>query len=592
MAQTNGAVLKWIVSPVSKHGDHDQSSHGSWSTGAELSDWNPTGSVPESPRNAGGMTPKAWEAWEHGPDGQNFIALFRKYACQELGLEVPETPFDQGGYLNYMMDRGWGKPSRDEAKGMLKAIANGRPQPALYRGMTDSSEPQDQASLDALLSTKPGDTFDMPLVSTSRSLGVATWYAADTAGTGKNSVVMKIQEGAKGVALKKENSTYPQDHEVITSGKFEVVAINKVSTPYWSRSIFEPRFTPGNAEYPDTYQIATYDKTRFTPEQAKTAWEAVSRGDYKSLETPTFKLTQDRSGGGLSSWTKQEGKEFTVIEVKMVEPHTVQKAKNYGNDFFNLFNNMPFIHDEAKDVAKHGDHDQSSHGSWATGGASGVSDSELERAHEGFEFSEESSLSALYSYTHNGYKLINEYQRSGDTYELIMSEKDEFLDKIPGVLIDAAEIDTDDARGDDADLAVKTVEKLIERTTEALDLAIDEAPQVLKDKLVFRVVSVDALRNLKEGDVFSEKGFVSTTQSDLRTDSKLRENLGNIDKTTDDAVAIIYNGNFGKGLAVNYNQEAAANKNAFEREIILPRNTEFKFIGKDKDGNYLLERQN
>ena len=245
----------------------------------------------------------------------------------------------------------------------------------------------------------------------------------------------------------------------------------------------------------------------------------------------------------------------------------------------------------AKDLEKHGEHDQSSHGSWATGGASGVSDSELERAHEGFTFSEESYQSALYLYTHNGYKLINEYQRSGDTYELIMSEKDEFLDKIPSLLIDAAEIDSEDARGSE-DSAVKTMEKLIEKTTEALDLAIDEAPQVLKDKLVFRVMSVDALRNLKEGDSFSEKGFVSTTSVDLRTDAKLRENLGSIDKKTDDVVAIIYNGGFGKGLAVNYNQEAAANKNAFENEIILPRNTEFKFVGKDKDGNYLLERKN
>jgi len=352
------------LKPVLKHldGQHDQSTHGNWATGAELDTWNPLDPIPDSPKNAGGMTAKAWEAWEHGPDGQNFIALFRKYACQELGLEVPKTPFDQGGYLNYMMDRGWGKPSRDEAKGMLNAIANGRPQPALYRGMTDSSEPQDQASLDALFSTKPGDTFDMPLVSATRSLGVATWYAADTAGTGKNSVVMKIQEGAKGVALKKENSTYPQDYEVITSGKFEVVSINKVSTPYWSRSIFEPRFTAGEAQYPDHYEVATYDKTRFTPEQAKTAWEAVSSGNYKSLETPTFKLTPDRSGGGLSSWTKQEGKEFTVIEVKMVEPHTVQKSQDFGNQFFFLFNNMPFIHDEPQDVLKHGEHDQKTHG--------------------------------------------------------------------------------------------------------------------------------------------------------------------------------------------------------------------------------------
>jgi hypothetical protein len=38
MAQTNGAVLKWIVNPVVKHGTHDQKTHGnwasSWATGA------------------------------------------------------------------------------------------------------------------------------------------------------------------------------------------------------------------------------------------------------------------------------------------------------------------------------------------------------------------------------------------------------------------------------------------------------------------------------------------------------------------------------------------------------------------------------
>lgn len=41
MAQTNGAVLKWIVNPVAKHGTHDQKTHGSWATGnyENLADW-------------------------------------------------------------------------------------------------------------------------------------------------------------------------------------------------------------------------------------------------------------------------------------------------------------------------------------------------------------------------------------------------------------------------------------------------------------------------------------------------------------------------------------------------------------------------
>jgi hypothetical protein len=33
MAQTNGAVLKWIVNPVLKHQEHDQKTHGAWATG-------------------------------------------------------------------------------------------------------------------------------------------------------------------------------------------------------------------------------------------------------------------------------------------------------------------------------------------------------------------------------------------------------------------------------------------------------------------------------------------------------------------------------------------------------------------------------
>lgn len=237
-------------------------------------------------------------------------------------------------------------------------------------------------------------------------------------------------------------------------------------------------------------------------------------------------------------------------------------------------------------------HDQKSHGNWATGGASGISNSELERAYQDFQgFSEETSYSALYLYTHNGYKILNGYQRGGDQYALVMDEKDEFMDKIPSLLIESSGIDSDIARGD-GDEAYKEMEKLIETTTVALDTAIDESPQVLEGKISYRVASVDALRGLKEGDIFTEKGYVSTTSVDITKDSKLRENLGQIDKTTDDVVVKIYNGTHGKGLSVNNIQEAAANKNAFENEIILPRGRDFKFIGKDKDGNYLLERQN
>ena len=38
MAQTNGAVLNWIVNPVAKHGEGDQKPHGNWAREAITSD--------------------------------------------------------------------------------------------------------------------------------------------------------------------------------------------------------------------------------------------------------------------------------------------------------------------------------------------------------------------------------------------------------------------------------------------------------------------------------------------------------------------------------------------------------------------------
>jgi hypothetical protein len=128
-------------SSVVKHGDHDQSSHGNWATGitAELSEWSPKEKVPDSPRNATGTTQKFWDNWEHGVDGDQFVDLYRQYAGEMLGLPVPKSDKDVGGAENYLTQRGFGASSTDavgnQTEAVLNAIANGRPQPALYRGM-------------------------------------------------------------------------------------------------------------------------------------------------------------------------------------------------------------------------------------------------------------------------------------------------------------------------------------------------------------------------------------------------------------------------------------------------------------------------
>ena len=530
--------------PILKHGTHDQKDHGNWAHGfaEEISNWNPHESIPDSPRNAGGMTRKMWDAWEHGPDGQPFVELFRKYACEELGLAVPKTPYDRGGYSAFMLNRGWGAPNRNEAKAMLNAIANGSDQPTLYRGLAKPTFTDDSSSdvelFNKFVTMKAGDRFDMPLASTTRSLGVATWYAADRVENSAQNVIIKIQSGAKGVSLKKEGSYYPQDYEVITSGKFEVVNISKVSAPYWSRGVFEPRkrvYTDGT----EHYEVATYSNKRYSIEESKKIYESVKSGKTKSLETKDFKLTNDRGGDGmtLSSWTRQPAKEFTIVEVKMVEPHTVQKSQDFGNDFFSLFNTIPFIRDE--EVSKHGTHDQSSHGNWST---RMMSESDLMASYDGVELTKEQD-DAVGRYLATGHR-VNELVRKGQL-EHYLTDETKVSDVVKG-----------------------------------LDSAIETSPALPKGDL-FRVVSADALLRLKKNDVINDKGFMSTTAANLfePDNGALLLHLATVSSGRK-SIMVITNNAGKKGMfmpAVKAGQPIAEH----EREVVLPRNTKLKYKGEE-----------
>lgn len=466
-----------IGTAVQKHQEHDQSSHGNWASGGELTNWSPSDPIPSSPRNAGGMTPSIWENWEHGPDGNVYVELYRQYAGEALGIAVPKSPMDVGGSENYLTERGFGGSStataRKQSEAILKAIANGKPeQPALYRGMT-ATDADGRALLDSITKLKAGDTLDMPLVSTTRSLGVATWYAADRSPSGTGNVVMKIQPGAKGVSLSKETSYYPQDHEVITSGKFEVVSVNTVQSPYWKRETLQPRKTNYTDGTPDDYEVVGTKQNLGDP---KKVYETVTSGNWKSLETPTFKLTDDRPNKRpespvLSAWAKQPPREFTVVEVKFIEPHVVKKANDYGLTFDALFNNIPFFREE--DVMKHGTHDQKTHGSWATG--IGYKDSDKHP-----EYSSNEDGTNVEYYTSVGSWEMNGLLRTGKVPEDATFSKEEIRDMI------------------------KSIDTEIGKTS---------AP---RDMVLFRGTSgkgTGVFEKLKEGDIYTDKGFISTTSN-------------------------------------------------------------------------------
>lgn len=578
--------------PVIKHGDHDQSSHGSWATGitTELSEWSPKEKVPDSPRNATGTTQKFWDNWEHGVDGDQFVDLYRQYAGEMLGLPVPKSDKDVGGTENYLTQRGFGASStdavRNQTEAVLNAIANGRPQPALYRGMAGGSE-ESKALLEQFTQLKEGDTIDMPLVSTTRSLGVAQWYAVDRSRTPNDSrVILKIQEGAKGVSVNPEKSYYPSDFETITSGKFEVVGKSEVTVPYWDRRATSARtFTLRGDDGQDGktgYRIddpndLSWGSVDSLDPKAKDRYDTIvngaKTGDFSKIETPTIKYTNDRQPSGVkegrdvtvNSWKRQEPKTFTIIEVKMVEPHVVKKGADLGMTFHNLFNDIPFIRDE-EDVKKHGEHDQSSHGSWASGNFDEETQGETAQntyfdtygiktdgSNEPVGISR-NQINSLNDYTGEGYTKINAFLRG---------------------------------RGDTGSGSLTAIEGKIPD----IDKLIEEAPDLFGDKNLYRVFDKNLVDTLKEGDVLTDKGFMSTTRVDItsKEGSEVLQNLQIIRLTEDRASVILPSeSKTGKGLAVDYLKNsvsdlftnvATANN---EKEVLLPRNTSLKFQGYKK----------
>jgi len=221
-----------------------------------------------------------------------------------------------------------------------------------------------------------------------------------------------------------------------------------------------------------------------------------------------------------------------------------------------------------KPVLKHGDHDQSTHGSWATGNfdedtdGADAQDSYFSRYGIKTDGTKElvgvsrDEVSAIDFYTGDGFTNINSFLRS---------------------------------KGDTGSRSFTEIEDLVSN----LDKVIDEAPEIFADKNLFRVYSQNVMDGIKEGDVVVDKGYLSTTRIDITNPSN-RDDLENLQliQESKDVPAIILPSpsGKGKGLAVDYLKNsvqdsprvtnvATANR---EKEILLPRRTPLKFMGYKK----------
>ena len=209
----------------------------------------------------------------------------------------------------------------------------------------------------------------------------------------------------------------------------------------------------------------------------------------------------------------------------------------------------------AKDVKKHGEHDQSEHGNWSTGSSElpkgiGYEDSDV-TFHSYYDTSQEQGT-YLEDYTMNAYGPINQYLRTGKWQE----DNDSYLDKSD-----------------------------FEEYRSALDYVIDRT-ETPRDMLLYRGVSgVDKFDTLKEGDTFKDKGYASTTTEPEQLWSFMSTALGGrYDSRTPQTGAVLQISvpkgskvlsvnRYFKGVGGAYGPSESIRE---ENEHIFPRNTKFR----------------
>jgi hypothetical protein len=287
-----------------------------------------------------------------------------------------------------------------------------------------------------------------------------------------------------------------------------------------------------------------------------------------------------------------------------------------------------FQYDSSKGLTlvmeKHGTHDQKTHGSWADGNFD--EETQYESAYS--EYSELFGVdaqgnyvgttgyeaNAVLSYTGNGYMNINYYARglneTEDEISLALSMQvvlhnpelfDEAIENYSESDSDSGElsgveeqeaiyryIDANKGKVMDAFRAGKSEEaETSKRSIERLDSVIAKSPATFGATNLYRVFADDVLANLEEGDVYIDKGFMSTSRIDLTSSDSTRTHLGRIDDTPDTVAIILPNASkSGKGLAVDIYKELLGEpmgESSREKEVLLPRGTPLRFLGYKTD---------
>jgi hypothetical protein len=222
---------------------------------------------------------------------------------------------------------------------------------------------------------------------------------------------------------------------------------------------------------------------------------------------------------------------------------------------------------EDKVITKHQDHDQQSHGNWATG-----------------NFNEETDYeNALMAYSERyGYTLADKTftGTNKDEVDDVLSYSDFGYTTINGFLRGTRETEIS---------LMPELKKVLEGKIKNLDKLIEESPSQFGDRTLYRVFSDNVMNRLQPGDILTDKAFLSTTRLDVtqRENSEARKWLSDLSYTQDTVGIILPNKRKnGKGFAIDMFRtvvDQTSSNSDREKEVLLPRNTPLKFVGYQTD---------
>jgi ribosomal protein S18 acetylase RimI-like enzyme len=254
-------------------------------------------------------------------------------------------------------------------------------------------------------------------------------------------------------------------------------------------------------------------------------YQSSGRGDDKRVQIAMVETTSNYRGQGVAtSLLARLVAEFP--EVKIEPGSTTEDGGRWWESV------KPLLPSSSKSL-KHGDHDQSDHGSWATG--SSADKEEEERARNdpwtGSAISRSDAFATVNWYTGRGSTNINRFLRGTDK------------------------------GANDAD---------IQDRVDQMDAAFFRAPAFREEQTLFRGLSARIGEELVVGETFADKGFTSTTREVGVTKNFTGYGGGQ---------------SYIMQITVPAGTRAVEVELSSEKEVILNRGSEFQITGMREEGS-------